>query len=84
MKLDKRDVTVVDNPEFRMLNNRVGLFNSSFQDFKKLGLPKAQLILTDIPYSFGDKAYGLEISKRCHAGKQVLSAQNGTRANTCA
>ena len=58
MKLDKRDVTVVDNPEFRMLNNRVGLFNSSFQDFKKLGLPKAQLILTDIPYSLGDKAYG--------------------------
>ena len=44
MKLDKRDVTVVDNPEFMMLNNRVGLFNSSFQDFKKLGLPKAQLI----------------------------------------
>ena len=58
MKLDKRDVTVVDNPEFRMLNNRVGLFNSSYQDFKKLGLPKAQLILTDIPYSLGDKAYG--------------------------
>lgn len=58
MKLDKRDVTVVDNPEFRMLNNRVGLFNSSFQDFKRYGIPKAQLILTDIPYSLGDKAYG--------------------------
>ena len=58
MKLDKRDVTVVDNPEFRMLNNRVGLFNSSFQDFKRYGIQKAQLILTDIPYSLGDKAYG--------------------------
>ena len=58
MKLDKRDVTVVDNPEFRMMNNRVGLFNSSFQDFKRYGIPKAQLILTDIPYSLGDKAYG--------------------------
>lgn len=58
MKLDKRDVTVVDNPEFRMLNNRVGLFNSSYQDFKRYGIPKAQLILTDIPYSLGDKAYG--------------------------
>ena len=58
MKLDIRDVKTVENPEFRMLNNRVGLFNQSYQDFKRLGLPKAQLILTDIPYSLGDKAYG--------------------------
>lgn len=58
MKLDKRDVTVVDNPEFRMLNNRVGLFNGSMQDYKRTGIPKAQLILTDIPYSLGANAYG--------------------------
>lgn len=57
MKLDKRDVTVVENPEFRMLNNRVGLFNTSYQDFKRYGIPKAQLILTDIPYSLGADAY---------------------------
>ena len=57
MKLDKRDVTSVD-PEFRMMNNRVGLFNTTYQDFKRYGIPKAQLILTDIPYSLGDKAYG--------------------------
>ena len=56
MKLTKKDVTVV-YPEFRMQNNRVGLFNSSFQDYKKFGLPKAQLILTDIPYSLGTDAY---------------------------
>jgi len=58
MKLTTKDVATVENPEFRMLNNRVGLFNSSFQDFKRYGIPKAQLILTDIPYSLGDKAYG--------------------------
>lgn len=58
MKLTTKDVKVVDDPEFRMMNNRVGLFNSSFQDFKRYGIPKAQLILTDIPYSLGDKAYG--------------------------
>lgn len=58
MKLDTRDVRVVENPEFRMMNNRVGLFNTTFQDFKRYGIPKAQLILTDIPYSLGDKAYG--------------------------
>lgn len=58
MKLTTKDVKTVTNPEFRMMNNRVGLFNQSYQDFKRLGLPKAQLILTDIPYSLGDKAYG--------------------------
>ena len=58
MKLTTKDVKVVDDPEFRMLNNRVGLFNSSYQDFKRYGIPKAQLILTDIPYSLGNKAYG--------------------------
>ena len=57
MKLDKRDVMSVEG-EFRMMSNRVGLFNSSFQDFKRYGIPKAQLILTDIPYSLGDRAYG--------------------------
>lgn len=57
MKLDKRDVMAV-NPEFRMMNNRIGLFNSSMQDYKRFGIPKAQLILTDIPYSLGDAAYG--------------------------
>lgn len=56
MKLTKKDVTVV-YPEFRMQNDRIGLFNSSFQDYKKFGLPKAQLILTDIPYSLGTDAY---------------------------
>lgn len=58
MKLTTKDVAVVDNPEFRMMNNRVGLFNSSFQDFKRFGLPKAQLILTDIPYNLSTNMYG--------------------------
>ena len=57
MKLTTKDVANV-NPEFRMMNNRVGLFNSSMQDYKRYGIPKAQLILTDIPYSLGTKAYG--------------------------
>lgn len=58
MKLTTKDVKTVAEPEFRMMRNRVGLFNSSYQDFKRYGIPKAQLILTDIPYSLGDKAYG--------------------------
>lgn len=46
------------NPEFRMHHNRIGLFNSHFQNFKQFGVPKAQLILTDIPYNIGKNAYG--------------------------
>lgn len=57
MKLDTRDVKVVDI-EFRMMNNRVGLFNSTMQDYKRFGLPKAQLILTDVPFNIGANAYG--------------------------
>lgn len=56
MKLDKRDVAPVDS-EFRMMNNRVGLFCTTYQDWKRYGLPKAQLILTDIPYSLGTQAF---------------------------
>lgn len=58
MKLTTKDVRLVDNPEFRINNNRLGLFNTTMQDYKRLGLPKAQLILTDIPYSLGTSAYG--------------------------
>jgi site-specific DNA-methyltransferase (adenine-specific) len=41
-----------------MYHNRIGLFNSHFQNFKQFGVPKAQLILTDIPYNIGKNAYG--------------------------
>ena len=58
MKLTTKDVATVENPEFRMMNNRVGLFNGTMQDFKRTGIPKAQLILTDIPYGLGTNAYG--------------------------
>ena len=46
------------NPEFRLNRNRLGLFNTHFQNFKQYGIPKAQLILTDIPYNIGTNAYG--------------------------
>lgn len=58
MKLTTKDVRMVDNPEFRMNNNRLGLFNTTMQDAKRFGLPKAQLILTDIPYNLSTSMYG--------------------------
>jgi site-specific DNA-methyltransferase (adenine-specific) len=37
---------------------RIALYNDSFQNWKSHDVPKAQLILTDIPYQLGTNAYG--------------------------
>ena len=34
------------------------LFNDHFQNYKVYSIPKAQLVLTDIPYNVGNNAYG--------------------------
>lgn len=34
------------------------LINDNFQNFKKYGIPKAQLVIADIPYNIGANAYG--------------------------
>lgn len=36
----------------------IQLFNDHFQNFKTYGIPKAQLIIADIPYNIGNDAYG--------------------------
>lgn len=36
----------------------VQLFNDHFQNYKTYGIPKAQLIIADIPYNIGENAYG--------------------------
>ncbi|RAL57347.1 site-specific DNA-methyltransferase [SR1 bacterium human oral taxon HOT-345] len=33
------------------------LYNDHFQNYKKYGIPKAQLIIADIPYNLGNNAY---------------------------
>lgn len=38
--------------------NKIELFNDHFQNYKVYGIPKAQLVLTDIPYNVGNNAYG--------------------------
>mgnify|MGYP000959552395 CR=1 FL=1 len=37
---------------------RIKLFNDHFQNYKVYGIPKAQLIIADIPYNIGNNAYG--------------------------
>jgi len=38
--------------------DRVTLFHDHFQNYKVYGIPKAQLIIADIPYNIGNYAYG--------------------------
>lgn len=37
---------------------RIKLFNDHFQNYKRYQIPKAQLIIADIPYNVGKNAYG--------------------------
>lgn len=34
------------------------LFCDNFQNYKRYGIPKAQLVIADIPYNIGADAYG--------------------------
>lgn len=33
------------------------LYHDNFQNYKRYGIPKAQLVITDIPYNLGVNAY---------------------------
>lgn len=39
-------------------NHKPNLYNDHFQNFKRYNIPKAQLIIADIPYNIGKNAYG--------------------------
>ena len=36
----------------------IEIFNDHFQNYKVYGIPKAQLVIADIPYNVGKDAYG--------------------------
>ena len=42
------------------MNNtvKIELFNDNFQNYKRYGIPKAQLVIADIPYNIGTNFYG--------------------------
>lgn len=40
-----------------MKNIKTKLYNDNFQNYKRYGIPKAQLVIADIPYSLGKNAY---------------------------
>lgn len=37
---------------------KVELYRDNFQNYKRYGIPKAQLVIADIPYNLGKNAYG--------------------------
>jgi site-specific DNA-methyltransferase (adenine-specific) len=37
---------------------RIELYNDHFQNFKRYNIPRAQLVIADIPYNIGKNAYG--------------------------
>ena len=43
--------------ENRARKIKMELYNDHFQNFKKYGIPKAQLVIADIPYNLGVNAY---------------------------
>ena len=36
---------------------KIQLYNDHFQNYKRYGIPKAQLVIADIPYNLGNNAY---------------------------
>lgn len=38
--------------------NKCKIFNDNFQNYKRYGIPKAQLVIADIPYNIGNNFYG--------------------------
>lgn len=58
MKHSIDDVRLDIESEYRTNYNRIGLFNTHFQNYKQHNVPKAQLIIADPPYNIGKNAYG--------------------------
>lgn len=45
------------NPLYREKKAKQELYNDHFQNYKRYNIPKAQLVIADIPYNLGNKAY---------------------------
>lgn len=43
------------------MNIRYQLFNDHFQNYKRYAIPKAQLVIADIPYNLGNNAYASSV-----------------------
>jgi site-specific DNA-methyltransferase (adenine-specific) len=51
-------ITAAEKTINRVIRLRHKLFNDHFQNYKTYSIPKAQLVIADIPYNIGKNAYG--------------------------
>lgn len=56
----------------------IQLFNDHFQNFKQYGIPKAQLIIADIPYNIGKDAYGS--NPEWYVGGDITNGEDKSKA----
>ena len=56
MKLETQEIAAP--PVFQRRACKHEIFNDHFQNYKRHNIPKAQLIIADIPYNVGKNAYG--------------------------
>lgn len=40
------------------MNIKCEIYNDNFQNYKRYNIPKAQLVIADIPYNVGENFYG--------------------------
>lgn len=59
--MNQKNTTIDANLNMRgniMAKQKVELFNDNFQNYKRYNIPKAQLVIADIPYNVGTNFYG--------------------------
>ena len=49
-------VTIYRAPE--IMSVKCEIYRDSMQNYKKYGIPKAQLVIADVPYNLGNNMYG--------------------------
>lgn len=57
----------------------IQLINDNFQNYKRYSIPKAQLVIADIPYNIGTNFYGSNPVWYIGGGQQERREQKGRK-----
>ena len=58
---------------------KIELYHDNFQNYKRYGIPRAQLVIADIPYNIGKDAYGSNPMWYVGGDKRVVEDAKGIR-----
>lgn len=56
------------------------LYNDHFQNFKRYGIPKAQLVIADIPYNLGNNAYASSLEWYIDGDNKIGESDKANKA----